>query len=238
MTGRRFILVVVVGIVLTSSASAGLFSRRPKPSPQRAQELSAVLQSDPSESKRASAADELGQFDMKSYPEIVPLLLQALYDPAAEVRSQAVRSLGTLRPVSQEIGMALEQIAASDSSMKVRWQARTTLWHYYLAGYRTPKNNGPQLGPALNTQQEPPLAGAAHVPTKPTAASPHSASRFTPVPSASRLEPPKLQAPAPAISVPAPSVPHQPTLVPATPPTLVPLPAVPVDQGPVLDAPK
>ena len=241
MIGRRYILVALVGITLAGSASAGLFSRKPKPSSQRAGELIGILRNDPTESKRAAAADELGSYDLKTYPEIVPPLLQALNDPAAEVRAQAVQTLGKLRPVSQEIGMALEQAHTSDSSTKVRNQARSTLWSYHLAGYRSPKNpepKGPTLpnqptGPPLSTTQEPPLADRAPVPTPPAPPPPPPPKRLGPAPVMPPAQPPKLQPPAPAVARPMPSAP---ILVPSQPPVLVPPPVE--DLGPTVSPPK
>jgi hypothetical protein len=220
MIRRRCLLLALLGLSLARLADAGIFSRKPKQTPQRAQELVGILKTDPSESKRAAAADELGSYDLKAHPEVLPVLLQALQDPAAEVRIQAVQTLGKFRPVSVEIGMALEQTLASDSSQKVRNQARSTLWWYHLAGYRTPKNPTPPAGPTLSTNQEPPLAD-------PTTPSPRPVPpRLVPTPT-----PPKLQPPTPAAR-PLPGGPAAPALIPG--PTLVPL----EETGPVLSPPK
>jgi hypothetical protein len=248
MIGRRYMLVALIGLAVGLTiagpvSAAGLFTRKPKPSSQRATELIGLLRNDPAESKRAAAAEELGNYDLKTYPEIVPPLLQALNDPAAEVRSQAVQTLGKLRPVSQEIGMALEQAEASDSSMKVRMHARTSLWSYHLSGYRSPKNPPEQKGPTLpnqpanpipgppsSTTQEPPLADRPPVPPAPPPV------RLVPAPVMKPAQPPVLQPPSPAVARPMPSSPPPPTLVPTPSPVLVPPP--PEDLGPSLSAPK
>jgi hypothetical protein len=240
MKWQQFVLVIATGTCLAGGASAGIFFNKAKPSAQRAQELIGILKTDASESKRASAAEELGHYDGKTYPEIAPVLIEALHDSSASVRVKAVESLGKLRPVSQEAGMALEQVMANDSSTKVRFQARTTLWQYHLAGYHTSKDQGPNLNPPPSTSpskaplppasREPPLAAPGSVPITPTAPpAPLPASRFTPVISS----PP----PMPQLSRPVPS--SAPPLVPAQPPTLEPPPASePPADGPALNAPK
>jgi hypothetical protein len=214
MQWQRIILVIMLGVGLAQTATAGIFFNRAKPSPQRAAELIGILKTDPNESKRASAADELGHYDGKTNPEIVPVLIEALSDTSASVRNQAVQSLGKIRPVSQEAGSALEQTMANDSSTKIRIQARTTLWQYHMAGYRTPKNEGPALKappqptqPPATTTTEPPLA--VPFPTPPAPAAPPPAYRLTPAP----VEPP-----------------------PALPQLSRPVP--PADQGPTLNAPQ
>jgi hypothetical protein len=259
MIRRRSMLAVLFGLTLAvalpGAVSAGIFSHKPKPSSQRATELIGILRSDPDEKKRTAAADELGSYDLKTYPEIVPPLLQALNDQSADVRHQTVQTLGKLRPVSPEIGQALEQTLANDSSSKVRMQARTTLWSYHIAGYRSPKNpaqdGGPMLpnqakqptqpmqpnqptGPMISTTQEPPLAdrAPAQFPVSPPAPPTPAPVRLVPAPVVQPAAPPKLQPPAPAVARPLPSGPSSPTQQPVlvTPPI--------EDLGPSLNSPK
>jgi len=243
MTRRFYLLVMTASIVLADGATAGiLFNRKPKPSPQRAQELLTTLLSDGSESKRAAAASELGDYDGTAFPEIVPALLQALRDSGADVRASAVASLGKLRPVTQEVGQALEQALAGDSSIKVRLQARTTLWGYSAAGYRAGKDSAgkpaaaskPIERPAVARPLPQPLPAAPVVsqplPTAPVQQEPPLADPLPAKPATGRLVPvvtPQLQAPTPSV----------PQRLPATAPVAPPVVAPPVDQGPMLNPP-
>jgi len=179
MRYRRLLLVLALQLILAVPAPAGIFfNRKPKPAPmQRVPELLGILRGDPNDGKREAAAEELRQYDPQANPEIVPVLIDAaLRDPKPEVRGEAVQTLGKYRPVSQEVGMTLEQILANDSSTKVRWHARTALWQYQLSGYRTAKGDGPPIG--LPTNQEPPLAEPAPKLPTPQPGVP----RLTPVP--------------------------------------------------------
>lgn len=111
-----------------------------KPNPaERVTQLVQTLKTDQDEGNRESAAAELRQFDPKTYPEVIPVLIESLQnDPRPSVRMEAAQSLGRIRPVSQQAGWALEQAAAKDSSWRVRAQARTSLWYYRLVGgYRS-----------------------------------------------------------------------------------------------------
>src|SRR5262249_62419110 len=82
--------------------------KAPKPNPaDRVSELIGTLKLDKDENKRASAAEELRQFDPKAHPDVVPILVDTLLnDPKPGVRAEAAHSLGKLRPVSQEAGWA------------------------------------------------------------------------------------------------------------------------------------
>src|SRR5438477_520352 len=122
MIWRRLLLVFVAIAHLAPAASAGLFSRKPKPNPvERVPELLIQLKSSTDEAKRSDAAEELRQFDPKAYPEIMPVLITALSkDASSGVRVEAAASLGKLRPISQQAGYALEQAQNTDSSMRVR----------------------------------------------------------------------------------------------------------------------
>src|SRR5262249_32778445 len=113
------------------------------------------VKTDKSDSKRADAAEELRNYDSTAYPDIVPILVDVmLSDPKANVRSEAAHSLGKIRPISQNAGMALEQALAKDSSMRVRWQARSALLSYRIAGYHSPKK---VEMPKEKPKDEPPL---------------------------------------------------------------------------------
>ena len=157
MWWSRLLIVPVVVASLQAPAQAGIFFRRtPKPDPaERVPALLATLRGDPDERKRANAAEELRHYDPKSYPDLLPSLVNALQaDPSSAVRNEAASSIGKLRPISQLAGYALEQALANDSSMRVRMAARSALWQYHLYGYRS---NRPAEG-GNNQTSEPPLA--------------------------------------------------------------------------------
>lgn len=138
-------------------ADAQLFGRKPKSPPtQRVAELIGQAKADPSESKRAAAAEELRDFDAKTFPEIVPVLIDvARSDKSAAVRHEALDSLARIRPVSQGAGQTLEWAAAHDDSWRNRWQAKTALTRYQWAGYHASKNDA--KNPQTPTTKEPPL---------------------------------------------------------------------------------
>jgi hypothetical protein len=141
MKGCRFLLSLVVLAGLTVSASAGLFTKHPKPNPAtRVPELLQIVRTGTDDHKRAAAAGELRNYDPNAFPEIVPALVElTLRDPNANVRLEAVQSLAKLRPVSSQAGWALEQAMEKDSSRRVRLLARTSLVQYHLSGYRSSK---------------------------------------------------------------------------------------------------
>jgi len=68
---------------------------------------------------------------------MVPVLIEALgNDPKPSVRAESADTLGKLRPISQEVGQALEQARDKDASMRVRMQARSSLLSYYWSSYK------------------------------------------------------------------------------------------------------
>jgi hypothetical protein len=156
---RCLLPVLLVVPLLAASAQAGITSlwhkdARPLPA-ERVPQLLRTLRSDGDEGKRVAAADELRLYDPVAFPEIIPTLLDALHnDKKPSVRSEAAESLGRFRPVSQQVGQALELARDKDSSMRVRLQARRELLSYRWGGYRSGK---PEDGPTPTTK-EPPLA--------------------------------------------------------------------------------
>jgi hypothetical protein len=158
----KYCRLLLIGFVMasgTTAAHAGIFSKHAKIDPaERVPTLIATLRAEQEERKRVAAAEELRQYDPAMFPEIIPSLADAAQrDPKSSVRLEAIQSLAKLRPVSQRAGSALEQ-ATHDESVRVRFQARTLLWQYHLAGYRggkTPDISG--SGNAIRTE-EPPLA--------------------------------------------------------------------------------
>jgi HEAT repeats len=160
MNRFRTLVILIAVPTFALPAPAGLFDRRPKPIPaQRVPQLIAQVKTEPDERKRTAAADELHQYDPRSFPEIIPVLIDVLQsDPAAGVRLQALHSLSSFRPVSQEVGEALERAMASDKSMRVRLQARTTLVSYHWNGYHgARKTEGQPAPPQIITGAQPKL---------------------------------------------------------------------------------
>lgn len=155
----RLVYVLILVPILAGTTRAGLFfgKKGSKPDPaKRIPELIGIVKNDGDESKRARAADELRQYDPAAYPYIVPILIDVLMtDKKPSVRAEAAQSLGKMRPVSRDVGVALEQAVAKDPSMRVRLQARSALLQYHWAGYRSIKPDDV----AGNQTKEPPLAG-------------------------------------------------------------------------------
>ncbi len=142
MKGRTLLLAVLLVAALALPAPGQSFFRKKpaeKPNPaERLAQLITTLKTDPDEAKREHAAVELRHFDPKTFPEVIPILIECLQsDPKPAVRMEAAQSLGRIRPISQQAGWALEQAASKDSSTRVRLQARSSLWYYRLNGYRS-----------------------------------------------------------------------------------------------------
>ncbi len=169
---------------LSPTYAAGIFRKTPKPDPnERYPALIQTLKSDPDDRKRADAAEELKDADPRAFPELLPALIEALQkDSSTSVRVEAAYALGKIRPITQQAGFALEQALAKDEAIRVRLAARSALWQYHLAGYRSNKH----LEPMGNLTGEPPLANSPRTTT----------SAKTPVPSAATLNP------APAVTIP------------------------------------
>jgi hypothetical protein len=226
----RLLLVALLLAVFASSASAGIFGKKNKPTPaERVPELITIIKTDGDEHKRSSAAEELRQYDPKQFPNIVPALIDALMtDAKPSVRAEAAQTLSKLRPVTKEAGWAIEQAVAKDSSMRVRLQARSALLHYHLAGYHGGKDAGPALIPQSS---EPPLAA----PAKPAVATaPPPRLQATPA-----SQPAKSTPVVPAVDSPTTPqrLPSGPPLVPSETPKLKPTPSS-GDQGPELNSPE
>jgi HEAT repeats len=243
MRKSRALLVLVVFVVLPVSASAGiLFKKTPKPKPEdRVPELIGILQTEKDEHKRASAAEEIRQFDPATFPDIIVVLADVVInDPSSSVRTEAADSLGRMRPATQQAGQALEQALAKDGSMKVRMQARYSLLQLHWGGYHSSAKEPPlatkdtpvketksppvmqppikpQTGPKFGETPPPPLAPASDPPPPPKA------------PSSDSPPPPKALPKGPASAPPAPA--DSPAV--KAPPT-----APPSDQGPELTPPE
>jgi hypothetical protein len=243
---KRWLLPVVVLATLTClplSTEAGLFKKPSKPNPaERVPELIGIVKTDKDERKREAAAEELKQYDPAAFPDIVMVLADVvLTDASSSVRAEAVDSLAHLRPVTQQAGLALEQVLAKDSSMKVRMQARYSLLQMHWAGYHSSAKEGPiptKEAPAssketkappliqmpLKTQQTSTKFGETTPPPLSPAADPPPAPKMLPKTKAT-VQPPLVPTEAPVLRAP-PSAP--PPALPATPPA---------DQGPELTPP-
>lgn len=228
----RLFLVPLLVVGLAGPARAGIIfgKKPPKPPPEkRVPELLAVVKSDGDESKRVEAVDELRQFDLAAFPQIVPTLIDVLLtDKKPAVRAAAAQTLGKLRPVSQQVGLALEHTRDKDASMRVRMQARSSLLSYHWAGFWSSPGNLKQDGPPPPKTTEPPLAPP-----------------LLPVTPPSQTTEPPL-APPPAVTPPpAPVIRTNPGAVlslpkgPPTPPPAEPAPPpVKAEQGPELGPPQ
>jgi hypothetical protein len=136
-----------------------------------------TVQTDGDEDKRMAAAEELRDYDVGQFPDIVPTLIGVLLnDRKAGVRAEAAQSLGKIRPVSDQVGMALEEALAKDSSMRVRLQVRSVLLQYRWGGWKEPapkKDDVPTARPKEPPpvqSQEPPLAPPSAPPPQPAPA--------------------------------------------------------------------
>lgn len=137
------------------------FAKKPKVNPsQRVPELILIVKTDADERKRASAAEELRDYDTATFTEIVPVLVDVLKnDKKLNVRLEALNSLAKIRPVSTMAGQAIEKAAADDEAFRVRMQAKASLPKYHLAGYTTKKSEpAKKIEPAKKKPtDEPPL---------------------------------------------------------------------------------
>jgi hypothetical protein len=253
-------LTVAAGLALAAPPAAaadlpnfGIFRKKPKPEAAgKAKSLVATLQADPDEKKRVQAAEELRTVDPRTNPDVVPALIGALQkDPSTAVRTEAVDSIGRMKPVSPTAAVALETALQSDPDPKVREAIKAALWQYHLNGYRTPPTGG-----SLATQtNEPPFSrpvatpkpgtGAADGPFRPITNSVGKGAVYYPPtaeppiakpqpPAAPKADPRAVVPPTPSIlppPLPATAVPEPTTAKPAAPavPTgsPTPLPTIP-----------
>ena len=208
---------------LAGPSYAGIFfgKKNKKPTPaERVPELLSQVKTDGDESKRTAAAQELRQYDPGQFPMIVPVLIDVLHnDSKPGVRAEAAQSLGKMRPISQQAGMALDQALANDSSMRVRLQARSSLLQYHWSGYRSVRKD--ELVPQT---KEPPLADEKAPPIINTTTLSPSNERFVPRQADGSRS---MSGYRPAPPAPFPLTPQQPTVKepPLAPPPTTPIPA-------------
>ncbi len=152
------LVLMALGLLALPAPAGILFGKKTKPIPaERVPELIVMVKTDPDETKRASAAKELRQYDPAAFKDIVPVLIDVLLNDAkASVRTEAADSLGDIRPVSKEAGWALEQAREKDSSMRVRLAARYSLMQYHWHGYEDQPKDEKVGGPML---KDPPPTG-------------------------------------------------------------------------------
>lgn len=152
------VLIFLLAMTWTAPAPAQwIFAKKARTNPtQRVPELILIVKTDPDERKRAHAAEELRDYDTAIFTEIVPVLVDVLLnDKKQGVRSEALASLTKIRPVTTLAGQAMEKAAAQDESLRVRWQAKSALPKYHLAGYSVRRNEATQA--TKKTSDEPPL---------------------------------------------------------------------------------
>jgi hypothetical protein len=161
MKWMQFLLPILVLTGLCLPVQAQIFTRKPRLTNVQVPELIVTSKTDQDERKRLAAVEQLREFDSKNHPEIVPVLIDVLFnDVKSGVRLEAVNSLAKIRPVSQIAGQALEVAAQRDDNWRVRWQAKTSLWGYQMAGYRgTGAKDGQFVAPSGPSTKEPPLGG-------------------------------------------------------------------------------
>ncbi len=236
---RRLALLLLLAPVLAAPASAGIFftKKAEKPNPAVVvPELIRTVQSDGDEDKRVAAAELLREFDPAQFPDVVPTLIEALQtDKKPSVRAEAALSLGKIRPVSDRVGVALEEALAKDSSMRVRLQARSVLLQYRWSGWKEPAVKKDEIptarpqGPPPTQSKEPPLAAPSPKAPPTVQASERIYPRPIPAPRVLQAPaPPPLVAPPPPVFEPQP-LPAAPAVTPAAPEG--------DEQGPVLNPP-
>jgi hypothetical protein len=153
---HRLILASFLALATVVPAQAGLFRKTAKPEPSvYVPALVEVLKAGTDERARVAAANELRDYDAKTFPEILPALIEALAsDASASVRGEAAESIGKVRPVTAQAGYALEQARSKDKSLIVRARAERALLYYRLLGVVGTKTE------ILVQSSEPPLATA------------------------------------------------------------------------------
>ena len=95
-----FILLALPAFAVPAPAQFFFKKARPVPA-QRVPELILILKTETDERKRAQAAEELREYDAKTYSEIVPVLIDVLHnDKKSNVRLEALSSLSRVRLVN------------------------------------------------------------------------------------------------------------------------------------------
>lgn len=163
--------VALACIVLSASTAQAQFFFNPfrkaapsAPPAERVAQLVNTLKTDPDERKRLTAVEDLREFDVKAFPQILDVLVDvARSDAKASVRGEAVSSLVRIRPVSAAAGQAIEHAASKDENWRNRMNAQAALVRYRFAGYSSgsSRNDNASNPPAPPQSGEPPLNDAA-----------------------------------------------------------------------------
>jgi hypothetical protein len=115
-----------------------------------------ILKTSGEETARMQAIDDLRLIVGISQHLAVSALMDSLkMDRKSGVRAEAAVALSKMRPIRQEVGTALENSIAKDTSMRVRIQARSALLQYNLAGYRSTQGSIPIADPLGQIAKEP-----------------------------------------------------------------------------------
>jgi hypothetical protein len=223
MRCSRWPLVVVAAMGLHTHAQAGgglgIFSRKPKQNPaEQVPALIMQVKTDKDEGKRATAAEELRNYDPKAFPEVLTVLTDALLkDVSPSVRAESASTIAKLRPINQQAGFALEQASANDPSLRVRVAAKQALWQYHLVGYRSGRpaetadaKRGPQLPPVTaarpgqpHVSAKNPRTGGVETAEPPLADSPADKTESLPSHAPPKLIPPSASNVGPKLPPPA-----------------------------------
>jgi hypothetical protein len=260
MAWRTLLMVSVAAFASLPAQGAGLFGRRQnqpaaaKPNTDdKTVQLIRLLRTDGDERRRTLAVENLARFDLKQHPQAGFALIEAMSrDSSAMVRRAAAESLGKMRPMTQQVAQALEQVSIADSASEVRASASQALQAFVEAGYKPMKRGEapaataagkaprPQPLPSRlllpNETTEPPLAEVNSAKPTETAkvAVPAPARPSTTTPNIPRVNPP-LTTEEPKTAVPS----VKPVFPKKTSPTPEkPTPAKPNDEGPILIPPE
>ena len=150
MSRSRFLFAPLL-FALAFTAEAGIFSRpKPRPIPSdRVPELLGVLRSDPDERKRQSAAEELRQYEPRTFAELLPALIESLgKDTSSSVRAEVAAHAGQTGPHRPPCWPGSRTGGRERCRhARVRLAARSALLQYNIAGYRQsadPKDSAKQ----------------------------------------------------------------------------------------------
>jgi len=212
---RRHALATLSVAILASHATAGpsdfprlrsLFGLKKKDdqAPSKTKQLLETLKADTDEKKRKSAAEDLADVDPRANPDVMAGLIASLrQDPAVAVRTAAAETIGKLKPVSAQAGVALEEAVQSDPADGVRKAAQAALFQYHLNGYKAaPAGTVQSVEPPLakvRTKSPPVVAAKTPLPAvKPPAPAPVTVGRGSAIP-AETAEPPLAKPKTPAL---------------------------------------
>ena len=220
---RRFLLLVPVALIGVLPVQAGgiIFNRKPNPPAvpnntkveDRTGDQIRTLRGDKDERRRITAAEGLARYDLRQFPQAGMALIDALQnDPSPNVRNDVAQALGKTRPLTQQVGQALELAFENDSSRQVRATARTSLMPFIQFGYKTgdvavgaPKEPTPAAAPSTSARPAPAPGGlfGKKNPPAPPRPIPPSVRETTEPPLADPIHAePRISPPKPAIPVP------------------------------------